>query len=187
MEIELKEFKKRIKKVDGPRTYSVRDSLGVYDYYKYYRKNKPKGKEYILTESQYFAIVRKVNLLLAEEIASGNEVTLPYHMGIIELRKFDGTIRIDENGKVKTNLPIDWNKTLELWYEDEEAYKNRTLIKMEEKEIFKIYYNKWSANYENRSFYEFIFNKDLKTKLKQKIREGIIDAHLLKKKERLNG
>jgi asparagine N-glycosylation enzyme membrane subunit Stt3 len=105
-------------------------------------------------------------------------------MGIIELRKFDSYLKFD-NGKIKTNRPIDWNKTLELWYEDEESYKNKTLIKMEEKEMFKIYYNKSTANYNNRAFYEFIFNKDLKVRLKHKIKEGVIDAPLLKRKERL--
>ena len=47
----LKEFKKRIKKVNHPRQYKVRNSLGVYDAYKYYRKNKPDDKQFILTES----------------------------------------------------------------------------------------------------------------------------------------
>jgi hypothetical protein len=59
----------------------------------------------------------------------------------LELRKYDASIKIVD-GKVKTNLPIDWDKTLKLWYEDEEAYKQRTLIKMEEKEIYKVHYNK---------------------------------------------
>lgn len=187
MEIELKEFRRKVQKLNQPRHYTVNNSWGVYDAYKYYRKNKPKDKIYILTESQYFAIIRKINLLLAEELSNGNDITLPYHMGTIELRKFNGDIRIDSNGKVKTNFPIDWNKTLELWYEDEEAYKDKTLIRLEEKEIFKLYYNKNSANYENKSFYEFIFNKDLRVRLKQKIKEGVIDAPLLKRKERLNG
>ena len=48
----LGEFKRRIKKVNQPREYKVRNSLGVYDGYKYYRKNKPDSKEYVLTESQ---------------------------------------------------------------------------------------------------------------------------------------
>lgn len=187
MEIELKEFKRRVQKLNQPRHYSVNNSLGVYDSYKWYRKNKPKDKMYVLTESQYFAIVRKINLLLVEEILEGNDVKLPCRMGSIELRKYDSNIRVDEEGRVHNNLPIDWSKTLELWYEDEEAYKERTLVKMEEKEIFKIYYNKSSANYNNRSFYEFTFNKDLRTRLKQKIKEGAIDAPLLKRKEKLNG
>ena len=106
-------------------------------------------------------------------------------MGTVELRKFEASVKVDDEGKVHTNLPIDWEKTLELWYEDEEAYKNKTLVKMEEQEIFKIYYNKSIANYNNRAFYEFIFNKDLKTRLKQRIKRGVVDAPLLKRKERL--
>ena len=184
--IDIREFKRRVRKVNHPREYKINNSLGVYDGYKWLRKNKWFGMN-PLSEHNYYSIIRKVNLLLSEEIANGNEISLPCHMGHIELRKGEVYLGIDDNCKLKTNRPIDWNKTLELWYEDEESYKNKTLIKMEEQEIFKIYYNKWSANYNNKSFYEFVFNKDLKAKLKQRIREGVIDAPLLKRKERLNG
>ena len=71
----LGEFKRRIKKVNQPREYKVRNSLGVYDGYKYYRKNKPDNKEYVLTESQYFAIIRKINLLLVDELLTVHIVT----------------------------------------------------------------------------------------------------------------
>ena len=75
-----------------------------------------------------------------------------------------------------TNLPIDWDRTLKLWSEDEKAYKERTLVKVEEKEIFKVFYNRRNANYENKSFYEFEVNRDLKRRLKQRIKSGAIDA-----------
>jgi hypothetical protein len=100
-------------------------------------------------------------------------------MGHIELRKYDTYIRMGEDGKIHDNLPIDWNKTLELWYEDEESYKSKTLIKMEEKEIFKVYYNKHLADYNNQVFYEFNINRDIKRRLKQRIKEGKIDAFKL--------
>ena len=38
-------------------------------------------------------------------------------MGIIELRKYKSYIK-EEDGKIKTNLPIDWDRTIRLWYED---------------------------------------------------------------------
>lgn len=178
----LDEFKRRIKKVNHPKKYKVNNSLGIYDGYKYYRKNKPKSKEYVLTESQYFAITRKINLLLVEEIIQGHDVKLPHRMGSIELRKNNRSIKIGKDGKIRTNLPIDWNKTIELWYEDEEAHKNKTLVKVEEKEIFKIYYNRELANYNNNSYYEFLFNKDLKIRLSKRIKEGSVDALYLEKK-----
>lgn len=181
----LEEFKRRIKKVNQPREYKVRNSLGVYDGYKYYRKNKPDSKEYVLTESQYFAIIRKINLLLVDELLLGNDVRLPKSMGTIEVRKFDRGAKIGKDGKIHINLPIDWDKTLKLWYEDDESYKDKVLVRMEEKESFQVYYNKESATYNNKSYYEFIPNRDLKIGIKQNIKKGVIkDAHYLERKIR---
>ena len=178
----LGEFKRRIKKVNQPRKYKVRNSLGVYDGYKYYRKNKPDSKEYVLTESQYFAIIRKINLLLVDELLMGNDVKLPKSMGTIEIRKYDRRVILGTDGKVHTNLPIDWDKTLKLWYEDGEAFKDKTLIRIDKSEIFKIYYNKELANYNNNSYYELLFNKDLKIRLKQKNKGGSNRCSLFKKR-----
>lgn len=174
-------FRNRLLNVDKPRKHKIRGSLGVYDAYKYYRKNKPKGHEYVLTESQYFSIIRQVNILLADKLINGDEVTLPYKMGRLELRKTASYIRLDAKGNLITNLPIDWDKTIKLWYEDEQAYKDRTLVKVEEREIFKIYYNRGLANYNNKSYYEFDINRDIKKRLKQRIKEGRIEAMYLDK------
>lgn len=182
--LELEEFKRRVRKINMPRHYSVNNSLGVYDAYKWIRKNKWFNIGRPLKEKEFYSIVRRINQLMTEELLIDGIINLPQRMGTIEIRKFDAYIKL-ENGKVKTNMPVDWNKTLELWYEDEESYNNRTLIKMEEKEMFKIYYNKNNANYNNRAFYEFIFNKELKVRLKQRIKKGGVDAPLLKRKEKL--
>ena len=47
---------------------------------------------------------------------------------------------------------------------------------MEEKEIYKVHYNKKVANYPNKLFYQFKVNRDLKLKIKENIKENIIDA-----------
>lgn len=54
--------------------------------------------------------------------------------------------------------------------------RKKTLVKVEEKEIFKVYYNKQLADYNNQVFYEFNVNRELKKRLKQRIKEGKIDA-----------
>ena len=113
--------------------------------------------------------------MLAEELLCGNDIILPHKLGRIELRKYDTRMSI-KDGILRTNLPIDWDRTLKLWSEDEEAYTERTLVKMEEKEIFKIYYNKRNAIYENKSFMDFEVNRDLKRRLKQRIKSGAVDA-----------
>jgi hypothetical protein len=52
----LEEFRYNTLKLDKPRVHRIRGSWGIYDGYKYYRKNKPKDPKYVLSESQYFSI-----------------------------------------------------------------------------------------------------------------------------------
>lgn len=169
------EFKNSLKKVKGTRNHKIKESYGVYDGYKYYRKNKPKDPKYILSESQYFTIIRLINKLFVESFLLGEDITLPCRMGRIELRKYSSSISL-VNGKVKTNLPIDWDRTLSLWYEDTESRNSKTLLRKEEKEIYRIVYNKASANYNNKSLYQFKANRALKLKIKEAIQSNSIDA-----------
>lgn len=171
----MEEFRKKVLKVSESRVYRVNNSYGVYDAYKYIRKNKWFDIGQPVTEHQFYSIIRRMNNLLADTLIHGHDIELPCRMGTMEVRKYDARVSI-EDGKVKTNLPIDWDRTLKLWSEDEEAYKERTLIKMEEKEIFKVYYNRIDADYNNKSLYEFVVNRDLKRRLKQRIKSGNFDA-----------
>lgn len=169
------EFKSEVQHLSSPRKHKVTNSIGVYSAYKWIRKNKWLNIGRCLTEHEFYSIIRKANDYLADSFLHGNDIKLPHRMGRIELRKYDVRINLDGE-KVKTNLPIDWDKTLKLWYEDEEAYKEKTLVKVEEKEIFKVYYNKQLADYNNQVFYEFNVNRELKKRLKQRIKEGKLDA-----------
>lgn len=171
----MDDFRREILKVNGPRKHRISNSNGVYSAYKWIRKNKWLDIGRPLTEHEFYTIIRQVNNYLADELLQGQDIVLPHRLGRIELRKYSARVSF-ENGVLKTNLPIDWDRTLKLWSEDEEAYKDRTLVKMEEKEIFKVFYNKKNANYTNKSFYEFEVNRDLKRRLKQRIKSGAIDA-----------
>lgn len=173
-----KQFKKDILKLNEPRTHEIKGSLGVYDAYKYIRKNKWFNIGRPLTEHEFYSIIRRVNNYLAEALIDGEDITLPHKLGRIELRKYD-TYTSLKGDKLVSNLPIDWDRTLKLWYEDEEAYKERTLVKVEEKEIFKVHYNRTKAEFNNKAFYQFEVNRDLKRRLKQQIKEGRIDAFKL--------
>ena len=176
------EFKSRIQHLSSPRKHKVTNSIGVYSAYKFIRKNKWLNIGRPLTEHEFYSIIRKVNDYLADSLLHGEDIKLPHRMGRIELRKYNARINFDGN-KVKTNLPIDWDRTLKLWYEDEEAYNEKTLVKVEEKEIFKVYYNKQLADYNNQVFYEFNVNRELKKRLKQRIKKGKLDAFKLKRDE----
>ena len=168
-------FRKEVLKVNESRVHEINKSLGVYDAYKWIRKNKWLDIGRPLTEHEFYTIIRQINNLFADNIIEGNDIHLPHRMGDIELRKYENIIEF-RNGVLVDSLPIDWDRTLKLWYEDEEAYKNKTLIKMEEKETFRVFYNKRTANYENKSFMQFEANRNLKLRLKQKIKNKTIDA-----------
>ena len=171
-------LRREILKLNQPRKHKVSGSIGVYDAYKHIRKNKWKDIGRILSEHEFYTIIRQVNNMLADRFLEGNDIDLPHKLGKLELRKYNSKVSF-KDGKLKTNLPIDWDRTLKLWAEDSSSYKEKILVRLEEQEIFKVFYNKSKANYNNKSFYEFEVNRDLKRRLKQKIKEGLIDAFKL--------
>lgn len=169
------DFRRKVLKINSTRKHRITGSSGVYDSYKWIRKNKWLNIGRPVTEHQFYSIIRKINTYLADELSSGNDVTLPCNMGRLEIRKSIPRISI-YNGSVKTNLPIDWDRTLKLWYEDKESFEQKTLVKIQEKEIFRVYYNRLKCDFNNQSFYEFSVNRTIKKKLNKKIKEGQIDA-----------
>ena len=170
-------FRREVLKVDKPRVHKVNNSLGVYDAYKWLRKNKWLDMEPI-SEHDFYAIIRAVNKALAKSFLHLGSINLPLRMGEIILRKYHPSITL-QDGKIKTNLPVDWDSTLQLWSEDKESYKKRTLIRLEEKEVFKVLYDKSKALYNNKSFYTLELNRDIKLSLKKQLKNGLLDAFML--------
>ena len=170
-------FRREVLKVDKSRVHKVKNSLGVYNAYKWLRKNKWLGMEPI-SEHDFYAIIRAVNKALAKSFLHLGSIKLPLRMGEIILRKYHPSIT-SQDGKIKTNLPVDWDSTLQLWSEDKESYKKRTLIRLEEKEVFKVLYDKSKALYNNKSFYTLELNRDIKLSLKKQLKNGLLDAFML--------
>lgn len=173
----MDDFRKDLLKINESRVHKVKNSLGVYDAYKWIRKNKWLGMSPI-SEHDFYAIIRTVNKALADKFLYSGSIKLPLRMGEIVLRKYKPSITL-QDGKIKTNLPIDWDSTLQLWSEDKESYKKRTLIRIEEKEIFKVLYDKSKALYNNKSFYTFSLNRNIKIALKKQLKNGLLDAFML--------
>ena len=170
-------FRREVLKVNKSRVHKVKNSLGVYDAYKWLRKNKWLDMEPI-SEHDFYAIIRAVNKALAKSFLNLGSINLPLRMGEIILRKYHPSITL-QDGKIKTNLPVDWDSTLQLWSEDKESYKKRTLIRLEEKEVFKVLYDKSKALYNNKSFYTLELNRDIKLSLKKQLKNGLLDAFML--------
>lgn len=153
----------------------VNNSWGVYDAYKLIRKHKWMDIGRPLKEKEFYSIIRRVNDLYAKELAEGKEMSFHSRMGKLELRKFPVGVSL-VNGKLKNTFPIDWDSTIRLWYEDEESRDNKTLLRHEIPYTYHIKYNKFTANYENKSFYEFVLNRFVKKALKDNLQKGKIDT-----------
>lgn len=175
--MEYTKFIKDIKKVNQPRKHSIKGSLGVYDAYKHIRKNKWYNIPRPLKEGEFYRIIRSVNLELGKALVRGYDIILPHRLGQLEILKKPSRIQIVD-GKVVTNLPIDWDATLKLWYEDLEALQNKTLVHVENEEIFMVHYNKTKADFTNKTFYEFKPNRELKHSLTRAARQGTLEAYL---------
>lgn len=170
------DFRKDVLKVCGKRQHSIKNSIGVRDAFKWCRKNKIFQTQKNVTEKDFYKIIRTVNNIIAQEVINGNDVKLPQRMGQLEVRKYDTYVKLLD-GKIKTNRGIDWNATLRLWFEDEDAKENKILLKVEDEEVFKIFYNKMIANYNNKSLYQFKPNRELVIAVKKAGKDGLIDAY----------
>lgn len=173
--MEYKEFRNKLLKTEAPKKAKINNSWGVYDAYKAIRKHQWYDIGRPLKEHEFYAIIRGINDLFAEEIANGKEMVFPGRMGKLELRKVQRGVSIVD-GKLRNTYPINWDETIRLWYEDEEARKNKTLLRNESDYMYFVKYNKFGTIYENQSFYEFTLNRFIKKALKKNIEKGKIDT-----------
>lgn len=173
--MEFNDFRKSVLKVKNKREHKIKNSFGVRDAFKLCKKEKLFNNN-IVTEKDFYSIIRTVNNLIAQELINGNDVRLPQRMGQLEIRKYDTYVKFVE-GKLKTNRGIDWQATLKLWYDDEEAKDSKMLVKTEDKEVFKVFYNKMIANFINKTIYQFKPHRELMLSVRKAGKEGNIDAY----------
>ena len=158
--------------------FEIRDSYGTKDAYRWCIKNRLINKS--LSEKDFRIIINTLNQSFQDQLLQGKEAKLPASMGRIEVRKFNTFVGLEE-GRIRTNRAVDWDRTLRLWYEDEESREAKTLVRCETDEKFKFYYNKKTATYNNKIFYDFTPARSLKLKLKELIDKQGFDALLIGK------
>ena len=177
MNNDIIQFKNSIKKNKESRFHKITNSFGVYDSYKWIRKNKWLNIGRPVTEHEFYSIIRTMNKEITNKFLQGYDIVFPHKMGTLELRKYNAVFKFDK-GKVKTNLPIDWNKTLDLWKEDNEAFRDKTLLRYELDYIYKLKYNPYKAKFNNKTIFQFKFIRDIKQGISKEIQKGNIDAIL---------
>lgn len=159
--------------------------FGITDYYKFY-KNKyiKKDEVYNLTSVEYNEIISDYNLEIKDLILNYNyDFKLPFQLGIIGIRKYKPTFKV-ENGKILTNnFPVNPRATRELWDSNPEAKNKKILVRYTNKHsdgyVFTLKYFKSNAKYKNKSIYRITFKREFQRELSVRAKEGSIDAFIL--------
>lgn len=174
--MDYKEFNTQIRKARGPqKNAKVRNSWGVYHAYKHMRKNGWYDIGRPLKEKEFYAIIRGINDLLAENISNGIDVRFPWAMGCLEVHKLKCGVSLVD-GKLKNTYPISWSDTLKLWYENEEARREKALVRYEHEYTYFIQYNKHDAQFVNQCYYQFAPNRFARVTLQNNVKKGKIET-----------
>jgi len=138
-------FKEKIIKKDGTES-------------RYYKIHK--GSKFNIGQTLFTKILERYFELVVEDILKAEDYKLPQRLGIIGIRKNKTKIKVDKNGKILTNAPIDFKSTQELWEKDPIAKKQKRLIRFlnyhTKGYIHRWYWDKYHANFQNKSAYSFI-------------------------------
>lgn len=181
----LEEFDYKLKKRNQPRHHKIWRSWQMKDYHRWLRKRRWKdlnGER--VDEITFHAITRDLFQEIANKVAQGERLYLGYGLGKIEITKRAGGVKY-VNGKLRNNYGVDWKSTIKLWYEDKEAMKKKQLVRLVEKEIFRITYNKnaGNGNYLRHPTILFMMlypNRTLRRAVSKNIKEGKLDALMTK-------
>ena len=156
----------------GSKPHKIGHCLGTRDAWKWVRKNKWEalgGKPF--DQLMYSKIINNVNKALVEQLLDGHEIEFPFQMGSLILKSRPVVVKF-KKGKLINNYRIDWEKTLNYWFEDKEALKKREVVKRIQKNIYSIKYQKDKAKFKNRHFYLFRANRNLVKSLGNVIENG---------------
>lgn len=175
-ELSYEDFNNTIKKIKSSRNYKITNSYNIKDYYKYYSKTIPNKDR--VKEDIYYKIIKSIHSKIIDSICSSNDIKLPLLMGSLEVRKFKHKIQFID-GKLKTTLPIDWDKTIKLWYNDKECRVNKTLLRVEKDISFKLHYNKRKAKYRYQKYFTIAFNRKFKLRLSECSKQYNFDSYLV--------
>lgn len=174
--MDYREFRIKTLKAAGKKHFKVRNSYTLRSIYRALKRDKKIPAD--MTEQQFSLIIKEVHKAYIEHFLLGSDIVFPLHMGRIELKKYNTKVDFVD-GKLKTNYPIDWNRTLHWWHEDSQAKEQKKVLRHEPKYVFRIMYTKSKAKFTNKIFYKFTPARSFKTVLRERIINNQIDAFLM--------
>lgn len=172
----FEEFKAKVQKRNGKRRNTIKNSVGVRQGFLFLQKRKWEDVGRPITEKQFQQIIRGVDRELSKLLIDKRSITFPHTMGTLEIRSANNTARYTNDGKLALPRVVDWPKTLELWYEDQEAYKKKILIRDLHPVKVSIVYNRKTANYNNKNYFNFVLNRNTIRLASSMLREGLLET-----------
>jgi hypothetical protein len=157
------------------RRHHIKSDFGIEDYYKHYKSIGGK-----VGRKTYAYIVKHFHKRIGDILASEEyNFKLPHRLGVVCVKKSRNFIAFT-NGKLFTNLPVNWKDTNALWRNDSEAKEKKILIRYENyhtnRHSYKFCYIKSKAIYKNKVVYKVQINRAIKRQLANIIHEkGEID------------
>lgn len=166
---EYDEFRWKLLKIGEKKgNYSINNSYGAKDIYRWIKKNKffDIGAEF--TESEFRIIINEINNAVLETVLMGKKYNIPCNMGSFDIveHKCENKIR---DGKLVSNFAIDWDSTVKLWYEDIESKNNKVLIRHEYRYTYKFTYSRNRKKLTNLTFFNFTEARNVRFKIRRKL------------------
>lgn len=171
LELSSAEYNTIIRKAGTIKEFEINNSYGIRDYYWNYRKKYNSR----VSEQLYTKIVKEIIIAMIDELKKDAYVVFPFGIGFLRTEYIKHSINFVD-GKVKVNGIVDWIKTINLWYEDEEARNKKQLV-YRDKGICKIVkYSKTGKSFKNKQF----LCLNIKRSVYKQLTEDYINKHTIK-------
>lgn len=121
--------------------------------------------------------------LAQEDLAKGERIYLNNKLGSLYLVKDQKSVIFnEETGEIINTLPVNIPETLKMWRQKPELRGKRFVRFTNDHSnnfVFKLVFNVRRANFRNKNLYNFKFNRTLKKKLADNIRNKVVDAYIV--------
>jgi hypothetical protein len=165
------------------RVHKAKRDYGITDYYKFYTKNNK------ITKDIYSKIITEYNNEIINLIIEDNMIYQIPFLGFEIVIKKDKRKPKIVNGKLISNIPIDFKATKELWASNPECKEKKLLVRHNNSHssgyVFRIYCKKFKSQLKNRSLLKFKPNRKFQRQLSARIKDenkDNFDAFLLYQK-----
>jgi hypothetical protein len=165
----LNDYRRELLKLNESRCTKITKTY----YSKYIIRSIKKEYHLDINEDLYSKIIRRINELLTDLLLEGQIIKFPYNMGILYICSNKGKLYMKDNLLINTSR-ANWKATIELWYNNEKARKNKTVVKDLTTTIYKVKYSTNKISYKNRQYYSFKTSRTLKNKITNHINNNII-------------